>query len=258
VFISRDPLDGEDGQPDVANPYTYVHNDPTNMVDPEGLRASDAEFRTNPRGPVPLQSSGGAECNYLTCHPSAEKWRAFKGQLPYWFAVTGALEGMGRLMADEAFKAAASPSPRADSEGWRIAQEDVLANPDTEIWYCGERSFLWFTTGSRITTGRYGMPVMCVAPSSFVLNYPGNPDAATKGHFIFCARTSDCDEADDKTIIHEMVHVGQYEEYGDTFTRLYNREFSAVEQFRPGHGSGCHNKYEAAAYAKADQFCPDL
>ena len=44
VTITRDPLDGEDGQPDVANPYTYVHNDPLNLTDPTGMRAHDDDI----------------------------------------------------------------------------------------------------------------------------------------------------------------------------------------------------------------------
>jgi len=44
VTISRDPLDGVDGTTSVANPYTYVLNDPLNRVDPLGLRAGDIQF----------------------------------------------------------------------------------------------------------------------------------------------------------------------------------------------------------------------
>jgi len=44
TFLTRDPLDGEDGQPDVANPYTYVHNDPLNLTDPTGMRAHDDDI----------------------------------------------------------------------------------------------------------------------------------------------------------------------------------------------------------------------
>ncbi|MBI2705046.1 MAG: hypothetical protein HYX32_07120 [Actinobacteria bacterium] len=40
--MQRDPLDGVDGTPTVANPYHYVANDPLNKVDPLGLRPKDS------------------------------------------------------------------------------------------------------------------------------------------------------------------------------------------------------------------------
>jgi len=44
TFLTRDPLDGVDGTPTVANPYHYVDNDPLNKVDPTGLRPDDLVF----------------------------------------------------------------------------------------------------------------------------------------------------------------------------------------------------------------------
>lgn len=41
TFTTPDPLDGVDGTPTVANPYHYADNDPTNRVDPLGLRPDD-------------------------------------------------------------------------------------------------------------------------------------------------------------------------------------------------------------------------
>jgi hypothetical protein len=43
--ISRDPLDGVDGTPTVANPYHYADNDPLNKTDPTGLRSQDDAYR---------------------------------------------------------------------------------------------------------------------------------------------------------------------------------------------------------------------
>jgi len=51
TFSTRDPLDGINGTTTVTNPYHYADNDPLNMVDPTGLRASDADFGT--RAPSP-------------------------------------------------------------------------------------------------------------------------------------------------------------------------------------------------------------
>ena len=44
VFISRDPLDGQDGTPTVSNPYHYTNNDPPNSTDPSGLRPREIGF----------------------------------------------------------------------------------------------------------------------------------------------------------------------------------------------------------------------
>jgi len=43
TFLTRDPVDGQDGTPTVANPYHYVNNDPLNLQDPLGLRPTDQE-----------------------------------------------------------------------------------------------------------------------------------------------------------------------------------------------------------------------
>lgn len=44
-FTTTDPLDGVDGTPTVANRYHYADNDPLGMVDPLGLRPTDAQLR---------------------------------------------------------------------------------------------------------------------------------------------------------------------------------------------------------------------
>jgi len=41
TLTTRDPLDGVDGTPTVANPYHYADNDPLNTTDPLGLRPRD-------------------------------------------------------------------------------------------------------------------------------------------------------------------------------------------------------------------------
>ncbi len=41
TFTTKDPLDGLNGTPTVANPYHYADNDPLNKVDPLGLRPTD-------------------------------------------------------------------------------------------------------------------------------------------------------------------------------------------------------------------------
>jgi len=44
-LTSRDPLDGIDGTPTVANPYHYVDNNPINKTDPLGLRPNECSFK---------------------------------------------------------------------------------------------------------------------------------------------------------------------------------------------------------------------
>lgn len=56
-FTTRDPLDGIAGSPDIANPYTYVHNDPLDSIDPTGKQCSDGCF-VNPFCVV----AGGDDC----------------------------------------------------------------------------------------------------------------------------------------------------------------------------------------------------
>ena len=63
-MITRDPLPGVNGKPDVANPYAYGHNDPLNRVDPLGLRSTDAVFNVpNPCDPGPVTTEGQDYCN---------------------------------------------------------------------------------------------------------------------------------------------------------------------------------------------------
>ena len=43
-FLTRDPLDGVDGEPTTANPYHYADNDPMNRTDPTRLRPGGMNF----------------------------------------------------------------------------------------------------------------------------------------------------------------------------------------------------------------------
>lgn len=68
-FTSRDPLDGVDGTPTVANPYHYVDNDPLNKVDPAGLRPIDDQALRpeciDPDGYQKLRSAAGGYLDAL-------------------------------------------------------------------------------------------------------------------------------------------------------------------------------------------------
>jgi RHS repeat-associated protein len=90
---------------------------------------------------------------------------------------------------------------------------------------------------------RYGLPVYCVhGASSLPLNLfpvPPRAEAVTYGHYIFCRE--DCGSL----LSHEMVHVGQWERYGDHFAKLYIAELIATDG-----DSQCGNRWEVPAYEK--------
>jgi len=58
VTISRDPLDGQNGTPVVANPYHYTDNDPINKTDPTGMSTTtDSSGPFSPAG-TPVWGQG--------------------------------------------------------------------------------------------------------------------------------------------------------------------------------------------------------
>lgn len=90
-------------------------------------------------------------------------------------------------------------------------------------------------------TSAMGFPVHCVeGPLVMPSALPG-ASGVTFGHWVFCRTT--CTGG---LLAHEMVHVHQFEAYGDLFGPIYLAE-AAV------HGTGCENQYERPAYG--DQ-CP--
>lgn len=90
-------------------------------------------------------------------------------------------------------------------------------------------------------TSPRGIPVHCV--EHVVIQPAGTPTAigTTYGHWIFCK-----DVCEGSLLVHEMVHVAQFEQYGDLFGPMYLLE-AAV------HGSGCDNKWERPAYQTGGQ-----
>lgn len=65
TFSTRDPLDGVNGTPTVANPYHYADNDPLNKTDPTGMRPSDPVYKDPCRSFGPgysLDEGGGGGC----------------------------------------------------------------------------------------------------------------------------------------------------------------------------------------------------
>lgn len=88
-------------------------------------------------------------------------------------------------------------------------------------------------------TSYRGIAVHCVENVRTLPSADANAYAVTYGHWVFCKGVCNA-----RTLVHEMVHVGQWETYGDLFGPLYLLE-AAV------HGDGCANKYELPAYQAA-------
>jgi hypothetical protein len=87
-----------------------------------------------------------------------------------------------------------------------------------------------------------GIPLHCV---EHVTVQPSLPDfsasGTTFGHWIFCK-----DVCQGSLLVHEKVHVAQFEQYGDLFGPMYLAEAAL-------HGSGCDNQWERPAYQTGGQ-----
>lgn len=94
-----------------------------------------------------------------------------------------------------------------------------------------------FTGGSSrpCATSGGGTQVYCVENVDRLPSGDQGAAAVTYGHYIFC-RTS-CNDL----LTHELVHVAQFEEYGDRFAALYLAEAAQ-------NGTGCANRFELPAY----------
>jgi hypothetical protein len=84
-------------------------------------------------------------------------------------------------------------------------------------------------------TSPLGFPVHCVEGVAILPSADPNAYAVTYGHYVFCK--GGCGGV----LGHELVHVHQFEYYGDAFGPMYLLE--AIQ-----HGDGCANIYEAPAY----------
>jgi len=96
-------------------------------------------------------------------------------------------------------------------------------------------------------TSGSGRVVYCVEFIDRLPSASAVANAVTYGHYIFCKGSCA------GVIVHELVHVGQWEAYGDFFGAMYLAEAAA-------HGTGCDNKFERPAYAAGaaagEEGCP--
>jgi hypothetical protein len=92
--------------------------------------------------------------------------------------------------------------------------------------------------------------VMCLwnVPRAAVGAFMVNDDALayTQGHYVFCKAQKDCGSPDDRhqpnQLAHELVHVRQWEKYGEAFAGMYLGEETR------GNSGPCKNPYERDAY----------
>lgn len=85
-------------------------------------------------------------------------------------------------------------------------------------------------------TSNRGIPVHCVERVRTMPSASPGADGVTFGHWIFCKNA-----CTGSLLVHEMVHVAQFEYGGDVFGPQYLAEAAL-------HGTGCENQYERPAY----------
>ena len=85
-------------------------------------------------------------------------------------------------------------------------------------------------------TSPLGIPVHCVENFSIQPSLPPTASGTTYAHWVFCH--AGCGVS---LLRHEMVHVAQFEQYGDLFGPMYLAEAAQ-------HGTSCENKWEKPAY----------
>ncbi len=239
-FATPDPLDGIDGTPTVANTYHYTDNDPVNKTDPLGLRPGDDELGLSAFMDMcvnvdlaldwpPWQDDPGCSSYYT------ELTNMTKAEL--LDAAIDILQWPASLSADFSMMQNRTPSPIADSLGLVKAAQAFLRGGDPEI--CG------------LSPGR-SLPVLCISDAGPALD--SAQAGLTLGHVLFCATT--CGDKFDSSVsitwnvrTHEMVHVGQFDEYGDALLALSKLEDQRVAAMGLGGKAAlCEHRYERPAY----------
>jgi hypothetical protein len=81
-----------------------------------------------------------------------------------------------------------------------------------------------------------GIPVTCVEHLNVQPSLALGATGTTFGHWVYCKNV-----CAGSLLVHELVHVRQFETYGDLFGPMYLVE-AAI------YGTGCANKWEREAY----------
>ena len=121
--------------------------------------------------------------------------------------------------------------------GWGAGSAHAAANP-VPLTDAVASLMPPFTGGTKrvCATSGLGIPVRCVDNVRTMPSAMPTASGVTFGHWIFCkVRCSG------SLLVHELVHVRQFETYGDTFGPSYLAEAAL-------HGTGCENKWERPAY----------
>jgi hypothetical protein len=92
-------------------------------------------------------------------------------------------------------------------------------------------------------TSGLGIAVHCVDNVPRMPTPKRTASGVTFGHWIFCKVV-----CAGSLLRHEMVHVRQFEAWGDAFGPLYLAEAAQ-------HGTGCENRWERQAYQEANGTC---
>ncbi len=113
-------------------------------------------------------------------------------------------------------------------------------NPGTDLF----ASTISVGTGGTVRvceTSALGITVRCVENVDVMPSGSPTASGTTYAHWIFCRFV-----CSGSLLVHEMVHVGQFEQYGDLFGPMYLAEAAQ-------HGTGCDNKWEKPAYQTSGQ-----
>lgn len=250
TFLTRDPLDGVTGTTTIANPYAYAYNDPINRQDPTGLRPNDDAFDvattvppdpTCPDGQSVLSTPGSPSqhrSSYQICG-SPDTSDGFV-EVVNWLA---RWNKSAALLAFHANLLLYTSSPL--NEGLAYRQAKVAIRSGAALRICAE-------DGTSVGGGHGAIRthVMCLwnvprfAVGAFIVN--ADALAYTQGHYVFCKAKENCGSPSDlrypNQLAHELVHVRQWETYGDAFAGMYLGEEAR------GNSGQCKNPYEREAY----------
>ncbi len=134
---------------------------------------------------------------------------------------------------------AADPSPASAARQSPISRTEYRATgnptPGTDLFGSLVR-FYAGGTPRRCAMSPLRIPVTCVEHVVRMPSAVPTASGVTFGHWVYCRLT--CTTS---LLTHELVHVGQFERYGDAFGPMYLAE-AAV------NGTGCGNKWERPAY----------
>ena len=243
TFLTPDPLDGVNATPTVANAYHYADNDPLNKADPAGLRSRDDDLQLTSlqcsSGTVPIESTPGNPSEHISSH----------GPQCVFPNVSCRIPGSGKLSSDfprtliSVFYACQLLRPGAatlgESAGASEAFRAILGGAKPRLCGASARSIQVLCLS----------PVPRLASVAFVIN--GEGDAVTLGHFVLCRSDIACGSPNDpnspNVLMHEFVHVDQWERYGDSFIGRYTRGV-IIDTALGGRGPGCNNPIEREAY----------